>query len=150
MTTWPDFNEQRDLPPGIHQATLVAVIAHFGRGSARRQLLAQRLTRIYRLVMETGHLARFIVFGSFVTAKPGPGNIDIFILMENTFDASQVTGEASLIFDHLAAQGYEGASIFWIRRVAAIGGEEAAIAHWQLKRDGTKRGIVEVIADDQE
>jgi len=29
-------------------------------------------------------------------------------------------------------------------RLAAIGGEEAAIQDWQIKRDGTERGIVEV------
>lgn len=44
----------------------------------------------------------------------------------------------------------EGASIFWIRRLAALEGEEAAVEYWQLKRDGTKRGIVEVIKNDQE
>lgn len=51
------------------------------------------------------------------------------MLMEDTFDAQQVTGEAAIIFDHLAAQHYEGASIFWIRRMAAIDGEEAALQY---------------------
>ena len=50
----------------------------------------------------------------------------------------------------MMAQNYEGASIFWIRRLAALEGEKATIEHWQLKRDGTKRGIVEVIENDQE
>ena len=58
-------------------------------------------------------------------------------------------GETSLIFDHVATQNYEGASIFWIRRLAALEGEQATVEHWQLKRDGTKRGIVEVIENDQ-
>lgn len=93
-------------------------------------------------------MARFIVFGSFVTAKPDPHDVDIFILMENSFDATQLSGEVALVFDHVAAQDYEGASIFWIRRLAAIGGEEAVVTHWQQKRDGTQRGIVEVIEND--
>jgi len=71
------------------------------------------------------------------------------MLMQDTFDSSQVTGEAAIIFDHMAAQSTEGASVFWIRKAAAIGGEQAALAHWQVKRDKTKRGIVEVIGDDQ-
>ena len=70
--------------------------------------------------------------------------------MEDTFDATQVHGEAAIIFDHLAGQTVEGASVFWIRRQAAIGGEQAALEHWQLKRDKTRRGIVEVIHDDSE
>jgi hypothetical protein len=40
------------------------------------------------------------------------------------------------------------ASVFWIRKMAAIGGEQAAVEYWQIKRDHTRRGIVEVIGDD--
>ena len=90
------------------------------------------------------------MFGSFITAKLDPGDVDIFMLMENSFDVHQVHGEAAIIFDHLAVQNLEGASIFWIRRLAAIGGEQEALEHWQLKRDKTRHGIVEVISDDSE
>jgi hypothetical protein len=110
--------------------------------------MARRLEHIHFLAAETGHLARLVIFGSFVTAKPEPGDVDIFLLMGNSFDASRLSGETVLIFDHIAAQDYEGASIFWVRRLAALGGEEATVEHWQLKRDGTMRGIVEVIKND--
>ena len=145
---WPDFNESGDLPPGIHQATLAEVLEHFGSGTSQRHVMARRLEHIYTLATGAGHLARFIIFGSFITNKPDPGDIDIFLLMEDTFDVSQVVGEAALIFDHVVTQNYEGASIFWIRRLAAFEGEEATVEHWQLKRDGSKRGIVEVVEDD--
>jgi len=69
------------------------------------------------------------------------------MLMEDTFDSNEVTGEASIIFDNSAAQNIEGASVFWIRRMAAIGGEEATLEPWETKRDKMKRGIVEVVAD---
>jgi len=108
MKDWPDFNENGDLPPGIH-------------------------------------LARFIIFGSFGTTKPDPADVDVFLLMEDTFDPSQLSSETALVFDHVAAQNYAGVSIFWIRRLAALEGEQATVEHWQLKQDGTKRGIVEVI-----
>ncbi|MBN1318128.1 MAG: hypothetical protein JXA42_21780 [Anaerolineales bacterium] len=145
---WPDFNKNGDLPPGIHQAKLSQVVEHFGQTTTKRQIVAHRLERIYSFAIGTGHLARFIIFGSFVTNKPDPGDIDIFLLMEDTFDVSQVTGEAALIFDHMATRDYEGASIFWIRRLAAFDGEEATVEYWQLKRDGGQRGIVEVIKND--
>ena len=83
-----------------------------------------------------------------MTAKLEPNDVDIFMLMEDTFDAQQVTGKAGMVFDHLAAQHYEGASISWIRRMAAIDGEEAALQYWQITRDQTKRGIVEVMHRD--
>lgn len=147
MKAWPEFNERGDLPIGIHAATLDDVVEHFGT-TPRRSVVARRLERIYQLARSTGQLARFIVFGSFVTAKPEPNDVDIFLLMEDLFDVRQVSTEARLVFDHAAAQNLLGASVFWIRRAAALGGEEATIAHWQTKRDGNKRGILEVIEHD--
>ena len=110
--------------------------------------MARRVDHIYTLASGTGHLACFIIFDSFVTNKSDPGDVDIFLLMEDTFDVSQLSGEAALIFDHVATQNYEGASIFWIRRLAALEGEKPTVEYWQLKPDGTKRGIVEIIDND--
>lgn len=150
MKHWPEFDNNGDLPVGIHQATLAEVLQRFGTGTVQRHLVGQRLERIYKLAVSTGQVVRFVVFGSFVTAKPDPGDVDIFMLMEDSFDCKQVGGEAALIFDHLAGQNVEGASVFWIRRLAALGGEQEALEHWQTKRDKTRRGIVEVISDDSE
>ena len=150
MKHWPEFEHNGDLPVGIHQATLAEVLQYFGTGTLQRRLVGQRLERIYKLAISTGQVARFVVFGSFVTAKPDPGDVDIFMIMEDSFDSNQVRGEAALIFDHLAGQNVEGASVFWIRRLAAMGGEQEALEHWQTKRDKTRRGIVEVIGDDSE
>jgi hypothetical protein len=150
MKKWPEFDNNGDLPAGIHQATLTEILQHFGTETVRRDLLGQRLQRIYMLANSTGKVARFIVFGSFVTAKPAPGDVDVFLLMEDSFDADQVRGEAALIFDHQEAQNVLGASVFWVRKLAAIGGEQEAVEYWQIKRDNTRRGIVEVIHNDSE
>ncbi len=108
-------------------------------------MLGRRLQRIYQLVQQTGCMARFILYGSFITDKLEPNDVDIFLLMEDTFDVGKVVGEAAVLFDHLAAQNFAGASIFWLRRLAALDGEQAAVEHWQLKRGGGRRGIVEII-----
>ena len=150
MNQWPEFDNNGDLPVGIHQATLAEVLQHFGTGTVQRRIAGQRLERLYKLAFSTGLVVRFIVFGSFVTAKPDPADVDIFMLMEDSFDSNQVRGEPAIIFDHLAVQNVEGASVFWIRRLAAIGGEQETVKHWQTKRDKTRRGIVEVISDDSE
>jgi hypothetical protein len=47
--------------------------------------MACRLEHIYAVANAGGHLARFMVFGSFVTAKPAPHDVDIFLLMEERF-----------------------------------------------------------------
>jgi hypothetical protein len=102
------------------------------------------LQRIFDIASATGHLARFIVFGSFITTKDNPNDVDVFLLMDDAFDVSLLHGEPRLVFEHSAAQAHFGCSIFWLRRLAAFGGEEAAVAQWQIKRDGNRRGIVEI------
>jgi len=61
---------------------------------------------------------------------------------------TEFNGEAVILFDHMAAHNYLGASIFWVRRLAALGGEQTAIEDWQHKRDGTRRGIIEIVEHD--
>jgi hypothetical protein len=143
----PEFIDGDDLPPGVHPATIHEVLQRFGARPARRIVVSGRLERIYRVAQATGQVARFIVFGSFVTAKPEPNDVDVFLLMEDTFDASLLHGEPHLLFDHASAQTHFGASVFWIRRLAALGGEQPTIEYWQIKRDGGRRGIVEIVEE---
>ena len=75
MKAWPGFDANGDLPPGIHPATLAEVVAKFGSGTSQRRSVARRLEHIYALAKASEHLARFIVFGSFVTAKPAPNDV---------------------------------------------------------------------------
>ena len=143
----PPLTEAGELPLGIHRATLQETLTRFGTESSRRKVLAIRLERIYQLAFETGHLARFVVFGSFVTAKPEPNDVDVFMILEDTFDMNQLAGFSRLLFTHTDAQAHFGGSVFWVRRLAALGGEQATLEHWQVKRDGSRRGIVEIIAE---
>jgi hypothetical protein len=89
----PAFEQNGDLPPGVHTATLRETIDRFATESPRRMLVALRLEHIYRLAAVTGHLARFVVFGPFVTAKLEPNHVDVFMLMEDSFDAAQLIVE---------------------------------------------------------
>lgn len=143
----PAFNQEGELPPGVHRATLAEVLQRFGSGSLQRRAVADRLNRLYQLAVSTGQLGRFVVFGSFVTVKDEPNDVDIVMLMEDTFDLSTVTGEAALVFQHLEADAHFGASVFWTSRSGALGGEDAMIEYWQVRREGGKRGIVEFIPE---
>ena len=68
-------------------------------------------------------------------------------LMEDGFKHDQQQGEARIVFEHSEAQDYFGASVFWMRRLSAFGGEQAAIEYWQIKRDLSYRGIVEIVPE---
>ncbi|MBI4442848.1 MAG: hypothetical protein HY649_05675 [Acidobacteria bacterium] len=143
----PPFNQEGELPPGVHRATLTEALQRFGHGTLQRHAVAQRLNRVYQLAASTGQLARFVVFGSFVTVKAEPNDIDIVMLMENTFDLKPLTGEAALVFQHMEAVAHFGASIFWTRRIGAVGREQTMIEYWQVRRDGGLRGIVEIVPE---
>jgi len=73
----PPFEQDGDLPPGVHAATLRETIDRFGTVSPQRMLVALRLEHVYRLAVATGHLARFVVFGSFVTSELEPNDLEI-------------------------------------------------------------------------
>lgn len=144
--TLPAYNEDGDLPSGIHPATLAEALARFGQGSLQRRAVGGRLTRIYRLAASTGHLARFVVFGSFVTAKADPRDVDVVLLMEDSFDVSALQGEAAVVFRHADADAQLGASIFWATRSGAFGGEQAFVEYWQVRREGGLRGVIEIVS----
>ncbi|CAN5836592.1 hypothetical protein BH20ACI4_BH20ACI4_31750 [soil metagenome] len=146
--TFPEFNENGDLPVGIYKATLAEVIEHFGKGSLQRQLVAGRLAKIYRLARSTDQLSRFIIYGSFVTDKENPNDIDIFLVMNDDFEKYNYQGDVRSIFEHLESHNDLGASIFWSRRKFILGNEKLFVEDWQIKRDKTRRGIVEVVEND--
>jgi hypothetical protein len=100
------------------------------------------------MAVRTGHVRRFVVFGSFITADETPHDVDVFLIMDDAFDPGLLDHDARRLFDHAAAQAQFGASIFWLRQFGCLEGEEAAVEYWQVKRGGGSRGIVEIIAEN--
>jgi len=143
----PELTDSGELPIGIHSATLHETLVRFGSGHPQRVAVGERLERIYRIAAASGHLSRFIVFGSFVTDKSDPKDVDVVLVMSDSFDGDRLQGESALLFDHAAADAHFGASVFWVRRLAALGGEQSLVEYWQAKRGGGKRGIIEVVGD---
>jgi hypothetical protein len=143
----PNFDSQGELPAGVHQATMDEIIMRFGSGTPQRQAVTTRLLRIYNLLNATGKLERLIIFGSYVTTKPNPNDVDLVLVFADDFNLHACDEETRRLFEHTEAAEAFGASIFWIRpSMLLLEGLEEFIAHWQIKRDRTRRGIVEVRA----
>lgn len=138
------FNERGDLPPGIHLAAWAEIDARFGGGLTRRRL-AGTLRHLHALATRTGHLERFLIFGSFVTNKELPGDVDVVLVMREAFKLEEAPRESRTLFSHAEADARFGASVFWVRRGILPDGEMASfLDFWQTRRDGERRGIVEV------
>jgi hypothetical protein len=87
-----------------------------------------------------------VIFGSYVTAKPDPNDVDVILVMHDSFSQAALPVDNRDLFDHAVAQARYGASIFWMQPSALFGDTlDTFVAHWQVKRDGSKRGILEVV-----
>jgi hypothetical protein len=141
----PGFNEFGDLPPGNHPASLAEVVARFGTGTAQRMAVTDRLERIYQLATATGYLDRLVVFGSYVSDVAKPNDVDVILVMRNDFRSENCPLETAVLFDHTRANDELRASVFWLRPDMLVGEPlEQFLAFWQTKRDGRRRGIVEI------
>jgi len=145
----PDLQRDGNLPKGLYTATLNEVREVFGTGSARRRLLIGNLEDIIALAKSTTKLERVIIWGSFVSNKDFPQDIDLLLIMRGDFDVDSNPPEVKKVFDYIQGRIEFNADIFWTK--SSIG--EEAINLWietyQMTRDFELRGIVEVIINDK-
>ena len=141
----PPLNENGDLPVGIHPTDWAQLGQQFGTGSDARVRALAKARLLYQLAERTGKMVRFLIFGSFVSAALEPRDVDIILVMAADFKLEEASRECQTLFSHADADARYGASIFWLREgMLPASLEQKFFDAWQTKRDGTKRGIVEV------
>lgn len=141
----PALNEHADLPAGIHLADWAELEQCFGTGSDTRVRALAKLKLLHQLAERTGKLIRFVIFGSFVSAEPHPRDVDVALVMAADFKLEEAPRECQTLFAHADAEARYGASVFWLREgMLPDSLVQEFFETWQMKRDGTKRGIVEV------
>jgi hypothetical protein len=93
-------------------------------------------------------LLRFVIFGSYITVKPEPNDVDIILIMRDDFRLPECEAEMAPVFHHLQAQATYGASVFWSSPSGMLlETVDQFVAHWQRKRDESQHGIVEIIEE---
>jgi hypothetical protein len=144
MTVLPDFNSEGDLSAGVHRVGWEEFVSRFGQSTLRRVWLLERFEVLLQLATATGKLRRIFVWGSFVTAKPNPKDLDILLLMDADFEVDAISPHAQEVFDATRAKLRFHSDVFWAR--ISIG--EDILALWldtyQTTRSFRKRGIVEL------
>jgi hypothetical protein len=75
----PDFDDDGNLPVGIHRATIEEVVARFGRGPPERRIETRELVDFVSWARKV-RVSRVLVNGSFVTSKRAPNDVDVVIL----------------------------------------------------------------------
>jgi len=148
--TLPLLDENGNLPSGIHAANWAEIYARFGSGTLARVRGFNKIKLLHKLASLTGRLKRFLIFGSFVSDKSEPRDVDVVLIMEADFNVQECPRESKTLFSHADADAKFGASVFWLREGML---SEALMADffdvWQTRRDGKKSGMLEVINDTE-
>jgi len=141
----PALNSDGNLPEGVHLTTEDEVFARFATPSARRQWLGEQLRSLLALAKSTGQLIRVFLWGSFVTSKEVPNDLDVLLVMGTEFSVEAVPGPAHVVFDHVQARLHFQADVFWTK----VSIEPQVLHLWldtyQAGKDFTRRGIIEVV-----
>ena len=141
----PPLTDRGDLPPGIHPGGWSEIEQRFGTGSVSRSGGYAKLRHLHQLAERTEQLVRFLVFGSFVSAGADPRDVDVVLVMAAEFHLEEVPRESLTLFSHPDAEARFGASVFWIRQGMLQEAQmQEFLETWQTKRDGTRRGLLEV------
>jgi hypothetical protein len=75
----PEFNVDGNLPEGIYSFGEEEFFDHFATQSVRRKWLGERLREVIALAKSTRKVERIFIWGSFVTAKESPNDVDILL-----------------------------------------------------------------------
>jgi hypothetical protein len=130
----PGFNDDGQLPPGIHSATLEEIAARFGREPELRRVQMESLRWLVDLAKRVG-VQRVIVNGSFVTDKWEPNDIDCVLLRGPSFpidEAADAELWAGLPFIQIVLVGQSDFDLY-VQEIYAT------------DRHGYAKGMVEVI-----
>ncbi len=73
------------------------------------------------LARTSGKLRRVFIWGSFVTAKPSPKDLDILLIMDDDFEIDGIAAPAQDVFDSVRARLLFDSDVFWAR--SSIGRE---------------------------
>lgn len=86
----PPFGPEGDLPEGLNHVSIAEFFVHFGSVTSQRVRLAARLQTVLDPVRPYAIVARVIVWGSFVSAKPDPADIDLLWVTLPTFERDRL------------------------------------------------------------
>lgn len=110
-----------------------------------REESTQRLQRVFDLASGTGKLRKMFVWGSYVTAKPAPQDVDVMLIMASDFRSEDCDEQTRSVFDGERAESELGATVLWTREDVPGALLDAFLDQWQIGRGGIRRGIVQIV-----
>ena len=124
--------------------TFAEISQQYGESTPRRQFLCSRLHTVIQLLAATRALRRLYLFGSFVTGKPAPRDLDCLAVMATGFTMATLSSPVLEVFQHDLCRLYYYTGVFWVTE--AVGQEQidAMLQVFSHDRHGLSQPIVEV------
>jgi hypothetical protein len=85
------------------------------------------------------------LWGSFVTGKEVPNDLDVLLVMDAGFTVEAIPTQAQVVFDHVQARLRFHADVLWTKASLDPQVLHLWLGTYQTGKDFTRRGIVEVI-----
>jgi len=141
----PELNEDGYLEQGIYLARLTEVLGQFGTGTPARE----RQGNLLRLIVESARkyptIKRILLWGSFVSAKPEPGDLDYSIVVDPRHRFVSIEPEDKRFFVPFDARVHYGVDPGYLVLYEYPPEPFAEIILFFCEdRDGRKHGILEV------
>ncbi len=149
--TLPELNADGYLEPGIYLASLEEVLRRFGSGSPARE----RQGNLLRLIVERARnyptIKRVLIWGSFVSAKLEPGDLDYSIVVDPRHRIVSIDEANYRFFVPLDAKIHYGVDRGYLVLYEYPPEYYAeAILFFCQDREGRLHGILEVNCDGQD
>ena len=132
------------MPLGAIQSGRLTRRKRFGTATPRRQFLFGRLQDLVNDLVSTGSVKRIYLFGSFVSRKSSPNDIDLLVVMEAGFTTAQLSGRVSEVFQHDLCRIRYHANVFWVTEVIGDERIDDLLDVFSRNREKQQRPIIEV------
>jgi len=124
--------------------TLDEFANQYGANTPRRQFLFSQARTVISLLHATGQLKRVFGYGSFVSEKPNPNDIDFFVVMEAGFTTAHLKGKMAEVFQNETCRIRYGVDLFWVTEAIGEAYSEDMLDVFSRDRQQNSQPIVEI------
>ncbi len=125
-------------------ASLDDLRIRFGTSTPQRQFLFRQVEIIIDQLLVTKSAKQVYLFGSFVSGKASPNDVDLLVVMKASFSTTQVSGKVSELFQHDVCRIRYHADLFWVTEAVGNARIEDLLEVFSRDREGRTQSIVEV------
>lgn len=128
----------------VEIVTLDDIRVRFGTSTPRRQFLFRQLAIVVNHLLSTGNVNRIYLFGSFVSGKASPNDVDLLVVMNTGFSTTHLDGRSLEVFQHDVCRIRYHADVFWLTEAVGRDRIEDLLDVFSRDREGREQSIFEV------